>query len=86
MKKFLAILFLAFLFVASINAQANCPPNEHFMCGTPCQKSCETIKGIRPPPEVCNQDCKKGCFCKRGLVRRNNNAFSDCIPKDQCPQ
>ncbi|GBN37186.1 hypothetical protein AVEN_249479-1 [Araneus ventricosus] len=84
MKWFLAILLLAFAFIASINAQQmQCPEHEHYKCGTACQKSCESIKR---PPGMCTTQCKYGCFCNRGYIRESDDENAGCIPKDDCPQ
>nr|UPQ64758.1 zonadhesin-like protein 2 [Plectrocnemia conspersa] len=60
----------------------NCPikctgPNEEYQeCGTACPLTCENKnKNI-----ICTEQCVKGCFCKKGYVRKNKI----CVKPEEC--
>ncbi|XP_054162915.1 zonadhesin-like [Oppia nitens] len=54
-----------------------CPANEHFNdCGDHCIELCQ-------PPDSCENQCEKGCFCDTGFYRAK--AKGPCIPEKKCP-
>lgn len=52
-----------------------CGRNEKYSDCGPCEPSCD----LRKP--VCSQECRKGCFCKKGYIRSQDGS---CITEDQC--
>ncbi|CAL1267801.1 unnamed protein product [Larinioides sclopetarius] len=58
-----------------------CPLNEqYYICKPTCKTTCENFNDTRVS---CGADCRSGCFCKQGLVRRGDGA---CILPSECPQ
>ncbi|CAF4057663.1 unnamed protein product [Adineta steineri] len=55
-----------------------CKINEEYICGPTCIETCDY------KPEVCAKDCRFGCFCKQGYVRRLNSTDSTCIKRENC--
>lgn len=53
-------------------------PNEHFECGSVCQKTCASL-GVECP--IPNVNCHEGCYCDSGFAR---NAKGKCIPIPLC--
>ncbi|CAG2104857.1 unnamed protein product, partial [Medioppia subpectinata] len=56
---------------------ADCKENEHYEdCGDHCIELCK-------PPDSCDAQCDKGCFCDKGYYRDKENG--DCVPEKRCP-
>lgn len=56
-----------------------CGKNEEFQtCGTACPETCKNYANCHRP---CIEKCVKGCFCKPGYVRADDNT---CVLKSQC--
>lgn len=54
---------------------------EHYNeCGTACPLTC---KNVNSPPQLCTDQCVPGCFCNKGLVRRDDGK---CVKPAECPQ
>ncbi|KAK6011931.1 trypsin Inhibitor like cysteine rich domain protein, partial [Ostertagia ostertagi] len=58
-----------------------CPANEEFKeCGTACEPSCRN-----PKPEICTEQCVRGCQCKSGFYRNDENVcVSNCSGGGGC--
>ncbi|GIY03099.1 hypothetical protein CEXT_538132 [Caerostris extrusa] len=55
----------------------SCPLNQmYYECMPKCQNRCQ-------PPDVCTADCRSGCFCKEGLLMRDDGR---CVRKEVCDQ
>lgn len=61
-----------------------CKSNEQYQrCGDECEETCSYDRSSDKRPKSCNEQrkCKRGCFCKSGLVRHEG----ECIAKRKCP-
>ncbi|GBM98800.1 Zonadhesin [Araneus ventricosus] len=57
-----------------------CPINQqYYICMPTCKTTCENFNSTAP----CEADCRSGCFCKQGLVKRSDGV---CILPSDCPQ
>ncbi len=55
-----------------------CPVNSVYTtCGTACPLTCENRNS---PPQMCTMQCKIGCECSSGYVKKKDG--SCCLPKD----
>ncbi|XP_035220585.1 zonadhesin-like isoform X2 [Stegodyphus dumicola] len=60
--------------------EKRCRKDEIFLdCGSACPPSCANKDKQTP----CTLQCVSGCFCKTGLVRKEDGM---CIPPEQCPR
>ncbi|GFY61902.1 hypothetical protein TNIN_130201 [Trichonephila inaurata madagascariensis] len=59
-----------------INADYQCPLNEHYGTLCTCEKTCYNS------PEACAAVCVDGCYCNRGYIRQYPGGI--CIPNYQC--
>ncbi|XP_037041474.1 von Willebrand factor-like isoform X6 [Bradysia coprophila] len=58
-----------------------CPLNEEYdECGSACPLTCNNYKS---PPDMCTDNCIKGCRCQDGYVR--NEADNTCCLESECP-
>ncbi|GAB0086440.1 hypothetical protein DMENIID0001_005020 [Sergentomyia squamirostris] len=57
------------------DTNCQCPLNEEYTYNSKCAEKCES-----GPDDCKNEKCYKGCFCKDGFRRINNQ----CVPDDQC--
>ncbi|XP_055949174.1 zonadhesin-like isoform X5 [Argiope bruennichi] len=56
-----------------------CGPDEQFYsCIPTCKNTCENYQAKRP---ICPRICRRGCFCKKGLVKRRDGK---CVKPDKC--
>ncbi|XP_055930162.1 zonadhesin-like [Argiope bruennichi] len=63
------------------SCREKCPVNQqYYICIPTCKTTCENYNDSRVR---CGADCRSGCFCKLGLVRRGDGA---CILPSECPQ
>lgn len=60
--------------------RSTCGANEEYICGPTCLETCDY------KPELCTADCRFGCFCKEGYVRRSNEAGSPCVKREECEE
>ena len=60
------------------SSKVSCPANELYNCGTTCVETCDY------KPTICQKNCRFGCFCQKGYVRRSNATDSPCIPSEDC--
>ncbi len=56
----------------------SCGRNEEYQTCGGCQATCDN----RNPR--CTKECKRGCYCKRGLIREKEGG--SCIPVKKCPK
>ncbi|KAI7698065.1 hypothetical protein SSS_01294, partial [Sarcoptes scabiei] len=55
--------------------------HQHFeACGSSCPPTCEFPKG-KP---VCTTECRIGCVCDRGYVRKNADGTGPCVKPSKC--
>ncbi|CAF0766820.1 unnamed protein product [Rotaria sordida] len=56
--------------------------NEQYTdCGPACVETCNYV------PQVCTEQCVRGCFCQStDCVRKDNSTGSTCIKREQCSQ
>ncbi|CAL1266711.1 unnamed protein product [Larinioides sclopetarius] len=53
-----------------------CTEDEEYQeCGSACPSTCENIDPI------CPRICRRGCFCKKGLVKRRDGK---CVKPEKC--
>ncbi|KAH1002915.1 hypothetical protein HUJ04_008940 [Dendroctonus ponderosae] len=58
----------------------NCSrPNEHYLCGSACQNTCETLGQVCP---IVNIRCNDSCYCCPGFAR---DCQDNCVPEPDCP-
>ncbi|UYV78420.1 hypothetical protein LAZ67_16001297 [Cordylochernes scorpioides] len=64
-----------------VNSLKRCtkPGEEYNSCGSACPATCDNVGEVIACPAV----CVSGCFCRKGLVRDNDE---NCIPPGQCPK
>ena len=55
-----------------------CEENEFYTCGLTCVETC------RYKPVGCQKNCRFGCYCKDGYVRKSNMTGSPCIKREHC--
>ena len=62
---------------SAVTTQPACGANEEFQdCGTSCEDTCAE------PAQFCLEFCVKGCFCREGYIRQNENGR--CIREEEC--
>jgi hypothetical protein len=55
-----------------------CLNNERYLCGPTCLETCDY------KPQICTKDCRFGCFCQQGYVRKSNETGSPCVKREDC--
>ncbi|KPM04392.1 Inducible metalloproteinase-like protein [Sarcoptes scabiei] len=68
--------------IRSVFAEPKClGKHQHFeACGSSCPPTCEFPKG-KP---VCTTECRIGCVCDRGYVRKNADGTGPCVKPSKC--
>ncbi|KHN87895.1 Superoxide dismutase [Cu-Zn] [Toxocara canis] len=58
-----------------------CGINEQYVkCFDPCQPTCTSNSSTPCPP----RECRGGCHCRQGFIRRNTDPHSRCVPLSEC--
>ncbi|GIY03103.1 zonadhesin [Caerostris extrusa] len=56
------------------------PDDEFYECIPTCKNTCENYQAQHP---ICPRICRRGCFCRKGLVKRNDGK---CVQPSDCQQ